>query len=177
MASVRALVVVTIAAPAIVACSYLGMGGEASREPAPTRPTGMLTTDCARLQPLFGPEDDELSRDGMEAALKVELAKWDKNANGDLNYDEIQPLNDHLRELNVGAAPVRDWNGDGLVNYQEFASGWRTMFELCDRNKSQTVSWRELGFSPNVTGPRVEPSQPKPKTQEGASERPKAGGY
>jgi len=167
-----------VAAPAIVGCSYFKSEATREAEAPMTRPVEKLTSECARLQPLFGPDVQELTRDGMEEGLKRELAKWDKDNNGELNYAEVQPLNDELREMNVGAAPVRDWNGDGVTNYQEFASGWRTMFELCDRNRSKTVSWRELGYSPNVTAPRQAPSAPKkPKTQEGASERPNAGGY
>lgn len=175
MIQAKQLLVLALLAPAFAACSYfkgeIG-GSEAKME----RPTQQLTSECARLQPLFGANDEELTRDGMEIGLKAQLAKYDADGNGELSYSEIQPVNDALREQNVGAAPVRDWNGDGVVNYQEFASGWRTMFELCDRNRSKTVSWRELGFNPNVTAPRTAPSEPKkPKTDDGASERPRAG--
>jgi len=170
----KPLFVFAFITPMIAACSYFSDTPE--REVKATRPTTQLASECARLQPLFGPSDEELSRDGMDAALKASMAKYDSDKNGELSYSEIQPVNDDLRAMNVGAAPVRDWNGDGVVNYQEFASGWKTMFDLCDRNRSQTVSWRELGFSPNVTAPRTEPSAPKkPKTDEGASERPRAG--
>lgn len=172
----KLVAVVVVAGPVVAGCSYFKSESTREAEGQIARPVEKLTSECARLQPLFGPDVQELTRDGMEAGLKLELAKWDKDSNGELNYTETQPLNDELRDMNVGAAPVRDWNGDGLVNYQEFASGWRTMFELCDRNRNKTVSWRELGYSPNVTAPRTAPSAPKkPKTNEGASERPSSG--
>ncbi len=151
-------------------------GSDAPVREVGARPVGKLTTECARLQPLFGPEDQELTREKMDAGLKVELGKWDTNADGALTNREAEPLNDALRAENVGASPVTDWNADGQISFQEFAAGWRTMFELCDRNRSKSVSFRELGYSPNVTAPRVAPSAPKkPQTPDGASERPKSG--
>jgi len=107
----------------------------------------------------------------MDAALKVEYAKWDADGNGEISIGETEPLNEELREENVGASPVTDWNGDGHVDFREFASGWRTMFDYCDTNRNDVMSLSELGFSPGVTAPRTAPTAP-PK---GASERPKAG--
>ena len=173
---VHQAVIIVAAVPALAACSYFG--NDAPEKEVNVPPPGRLTTDCARLQPFFGPSDKELTKDQLETGLKTEFAKWDKDGNGELGYLEIQPLNDALREENVGASPVRDWNGDGHVDFQEFASGWRTMFTLCDGNRSKTVSLSELGHSPNVTPP---PQAPKPP--EGASknpdrpERPGGSGY
>jgi hypothetical protein len=157
----------------LVACSYFE-SSSTSEPQTMARPVGRLTTDCGRLQPLFGPEDQELTREKMDAGLKAEMAKWDTDGNGELSHREIDPLNDSLRENSPGASPVTDWNADGRIDEREFGAGWRTMFELCDRNASQTVSLRELGYSPRVAPPRTEPAAPK-KKPEGASERPKAG--
>jgi hypothetical protein len=173
---VRAFGASAVAIVALSACSYFG--GDSKPETTTTasaRPVGKLNTECARLQPLFGPDDQDLTRDKLNAALKVELAKWDKDGSGDLSNSETQPLNDELRAENVGASPVTDWNADGRVDEKEFGAGWRTMFELCDRNRNDMVSLRELGHSPNVTAPRAAPSAPK-KKPEGASERPPGGG-
>lgn len=174
--------VLLVAAPLIAACSYFGGGsGGESEKPVAMAPVGKLTTECARLQPLFGPSDQELTREKMDEGLKVELTKWDKDSSGGLTHSEVAPLNDALRAENVGASPVTDWNGDGQVDFQEFASGWRTMFELCDRNRNKMVSYRELGHSPNVTPARTVPLPKKEKPQqpqqpEGASS-PRGSGY
>lgn len=161
------------AAMALAGCSYFG-DDKPTAETASARPVGKLNTECARLQPLFGPEDTELSREKMNAGLKLELAKWDKDGNGWLSNSEAQPLNDALRAENVGASPVTDWNADSKIDEKEFGAGWRTMFELCDRNRNDMVSVRELGRSPNVAPPRTSPSEPK-KKPEGSSAPPKAG--
>jgi hypothetical protein len=92
-----------------------------------------------------------------------------------LTFSEVQPLNDQLRAEHPGASPVTDWNADGRVDDKEFGAGWRTMFDLCDRNRNDVVSVRELGYSPNVTAPRTAPSEPKKKPE--GSSAPKQGGY
>jgi hypothetical protein len=168
------LVALCVVAPMVAGCSYFS--ADAPVREVSARPVGKLNTECARLQPLFGSDIEELTREQMDAGLKIELAKWDTNADGALTNREAEPLNDALRAENVGASPVTDWNADSQISFQEFAAGWRTMFELCDRNRSKTVSLRELGYSPNVTPARTAPTAPKkPQTPEGASERPKAG--
>ena len=162
-----------MAVPMVAACSYFG--GDAPKPERASAPLpGKLTTECARLQPLFVANEQTLSRDRMDDGLKVEYSKWDKDKNGELSNSEIGPLNVELRSENVGASPVTDWNGDGHVDFQEFASGWRTMFDLCDRNRDKMVSYRELGHSPNVTPP-VEAAPSKPP--EGASDPKHGGGY
>ena len=143
---------------------------------AAAKPAGKLNTECARLQPLFGPDGADLTREKMDAGLKLELAKWDKDGSGDLSNSEAQPLNEQLRADNVGASPVRDWNADGRIDEKEFGSGWRTMFALCDRNRNEMVSMRELGQSPNVAAPRTAPTEAK-KKPEGSGERPQSPGY
>ena len=171
------VLLVGLLAGSVAGCSYMGLGDDAPKAEAPApRPVGKLTSECARLQPMFGPEDQELTREMLDAGLKAELAKWDTDTSGDLTFSELQPLNDHLRAEHVGASPVTDWNADGRVDEKEFGAGWRTMFDLCDRNRNRAVSLRELGYSPNVAPPRTAPSEPK-KKPEGSSERPKGGGY
>ena len=169
----RRIVAVAFAMPALAACSYFGGGESAAREPETAASVGALATQCARLQPLYGPNDNELTRKQMDDALQTAYAKWDTDGNGELSLRETEPVNDQLRAQNVGASPVTDWNADGRVDFKEFASGWRTMFDLCDRNRNEAISLRELGFSPNVTGPRTAPTK---KAPEGASTPPTHGG-
>ncbi len=164
-------VLIVCAVPLLAGCSTFGGDSDDADVSAP--PEGRLSSECARLQPLFGPGDKELSRDGLEVGLKVELGKWDKDGNGTLSHGEVDPLNDALRAENVGASPVTDWNGDGAVDMKEFGAGWRTMFDLCDRNGNGKISYAELGHSPNVAGARPTPTAPK----ESATPPPRSGGY
>lgn len=168
--SLPAMLMISAALPLVAGCSMFGGGGSGAGEgPRPAAVSSgaqsvsarkQLNTECARLQPMFNSTDAELTRPTLETGLKAEMAKWDKNGDGELNNAELQPLNASLRELNVGASPVTDWNGDGEVNFQEFASGWRTMFALCDRNQDELISYRELGNSPGTA--KVKKEAPPP---------------
>ena len=140
------------------ACQMFGDDAKPRRTEA-QRPN----SDCQRLAPLVVKPDGSLTRAELEAGLKAEFKKWDKDGNGVLSPAEVEPLNDYLRSLNVGAAPVIDWNADGKVDFQEFASGWRTMFDLCDINSDGTVTKVEMGRSPNVAAPRPPPAEHKPE--------------
>ena len=153
-AAAKLAIVVLASAPLLQACQMFG-GGD-SRQRASLQRNG----DCARLAPLATNADGSLSRADMEASLKLEFKKWDKDGNSELNQAEVVPVNDALRAQNVGASPVMDWNGDGHVNFQEFAGGWRTMFDLCGRG--DVVTKADMSRSPNVTPPRTVPTAPKP---------------
>ena len=128
--------------------------------------------DCERLAPFVVSTDGNLARSDLEIGLKGEFKKWDTNGDGQLSGDETRPLNDHLRALNVGASPVMDWNGDGHVSYDEFASGWRTMFDICAHEGSEVVTKADLEHSPNVAPPRND----EHKRPEGASSDNTGGG-
>jgi hypothetical protein len=130
------------------------------------------SADCERLAPFVANADGSLSKADLENGLKTEFKGWDKNADGQLSQAEAVPLNDHLRSLNVGASPVMDWNGDGHISYEEFASGWRTMFDLCGGEDSGVVTKADMTRSPNVTPPRKTDEEKRP---EGASS-PNTGG-
>jgi hypothetical protein len=180
MRAMRVLMLMTVAPALLTGCMSFFYADKPKQEAsAAGSPSGKLNTECARLQPLFKSDGSELTREQMDAALKLELQKWDKDGSGDLTNSEVQPLNDELRAENVGASPVRDWNADGRIDEKEFGSGWRTMFELCDRNRNNMVSVRELGHSPNVTAPRTAPSETKkkPEGSSGDPQRPQAPGY
>lgn len=130
--------------------------------------------DCQRLAPYVVNSDGSLSRSDLTAGLKVEYKKWDTNGDGELSPAEAEPLNDHLRALNVNASPVLDWNGDGKITFEEFASGWGTMFDLCADDGGDVVTKADLQRSP-VAPPPKKTDDDKPP--EGASTPNPGGGY
>jgi hypothetical protein len=167
----------------IAAATFIGLvllggcaGGD-SPDAASPRTTGYqasarIDSSCGILQPYFALGSKGLSRDDLEVALKTEFAKWDKDNSGDLSMSELDPLNDSLHAESTVISSVIDWDGSGRVSFQEFASQWRTMFQLCDSNSDKVLSLRELGWSPNVAGARARDARKPP---EGASAPPKAG--
>lgn len=151
--------------PLLQACQMFG----GSSEP-PRRYASQSNPNCARLQPLVTAQDGSLSRDDMEAALKAKFKQADLDNSGELSMAEVGPINDALRLQNVGASPVMDWNGDGRVNFQEFAGGWRTMFDLCAHGGGAVVSKNDMERSPNVAPPLTGTAAAKPKP--GSSTKP-----
>jgi len=144
--SAKLAVVLLATVPLLQACSMLGGDKPARRYASQTNP------DCARLQPVANPGAD-LTRPQMEAWLQTTFKKSDTDGSGELSMGEAAPVNESLRSLNVNAAPVMDLNGDGRINFQEFASGWRTMFDYCAHGGADVVSQNDMLRSPNVTGP------------------------
>ena len=142
---------VVLLSVALQACSMLG--GE-DDPPQRHYASQGANADCQRLAPYVVNADGTLSRADLTAGLQAEFKKWDKNGDGQLSQSESVPLNDYLRSLHVNASPVMDWNGDGHISFDEFASGWRTMFDLCLREGSEVVTKADLERSPNVTPPR-----------------------
>ena len=154
------------------ACQTLGGEPEHARHESRYADQGS-NADCERLAPFVVNAHDNLSKADLENGLKAEFKGWDKNGDGQLSHAEVEPLNDHLRSLNVGASPVTDWNGDGHISFDEFASGWRTMLELCARDGSDVVTKADMTRSPNVAPPRKTDEE---KLPEGASSPSTGGG-
>jgi hypothetical protein len=166
---------ILLLALALQACAMLG-GGEETQQ-TQRQHAGVaghnLNADCERLAPFVVNADGSLARPDLENGLKTEFKKWDKSGDGQLSQAEVQPLNDYLRSLKVNASPVMDWNGDGHVTYDEFASGWRTMFDLCARGEAEIVTKADLERSPSVAPPRPDDD----KKPEGASSDSAGHGY
>jgi hypothetical protein len=162
--SAKLAVVLLGVAPLLQACSMLG-GGE-----PPRRTASQVNPDCARLKPLVVRQDGDLPRTDMEAQLQAAYKKADVDNSGDLSSSEASPVNESLRVLKLNAAPVMDINGDGRINFQEYASGWRTMFDYC--GSGDVVSQSDMQKSPSTTTIRPErPPIAKPGTG-GSTRRP-----
>jgi hypothetical protein len=158
--SAKLAAVLLASVPLLQACSMFG-GGE-----PPRRYASQGNPDCARLQPLVVREDGDLTRADMDTSLQGMFKKYDTDGSGELSMAEVAPANDALRALNVNAAPVMDWNGDGRVNAQEFNSGWKTMFGLCAHGGGDVVSKNDMLKSPNVA---AQPAGAKPVNKPGSS--------
>jgi hypothetical protein len=155
----KVAVVLVAVAPLLGGCSMFGSKPE-------RRYASQANPDCARLQPLVVREDGDLARTDMNTSLEAMFKKYDKDGSGELTMAEVAPVNDSLRALNVNAAPVMDWNGDGRVNFTEFASGWKTMFDLCAHGGGDVVSKNDMLKSPNVA---AQPASAKPVNKPGSS--------
>ncbi len=158
--SVKLALVLLASAPLVQGCTLFGGGEKPRHYASETNPA------CARLKPLVTNPNGDLSKSEMEAALQALFKKADVDGSGELSMTEVAPTNDALRGLNVGAAPVMDVNGDGRINFQEFASGWRTMFQLCAHGSGDVVSQNDMQNTPRTDAPV---KAPKSATKPGQS--------
>lgn len=147
---------------------------------------GLLLTDCAggnpagRAGPAAGSEaarrareqnvtekllstydsnsDGVLSRAEMEAGLARDFAVIDKNHDGKLSRAETQDENDRRWRLEgPQSSPLIDWNSDGSISYDEFATSTRNLFDQIDSNKDGAITREELRARPgddSERGPR-----------------------
>jgi hypothetical protein len=89
--------------------------------------------------------DGTITRAELEAGIKQFFWQADTNRDGVLDPAEVAEAN-HKRILLDGTAaiPLIDWNQDGFVDFHEFASGPRSLFDDLDLNGDGEVTPDEL---------------------------------
>jgi len=89
--------------------------------------------------------DGTVTRAELEAGIKQFFWQADADRNGKLDPAEIAVAN-HRRILLDGTAaiPLIDWNQDGVVDFNEFASGPRSLFDDLDLDGNGEVTPAEL---------------------------------
>ena len=99
--------------------------------------------------------DGAVTRDELEQGLKREFAMADRNGDGVLDLSEMQAENSRrFNASNTGFSPLIDWNRDGKVDFSEFATTMRSLFEDLDRTHNGVLEGAELRL------PRMRPGPP-----------------
>ncbi len=134
------------------------MGG---RRPQNSMQSGMQNsrnTDRAAQAVLLGAydtnKDGSLSRAELEAGLKKDFDAVDKNHDGKLSAEEVREENDRRWKLyGPQSSPLIDWNHDGYVDFDEFATASRTLFEQLDTDHNGILTPQEMRpRAPNQNG-------------------------
>jgi Ca2+-binding EF-hand superfamily protein len=103
-------------------------------------------------------------RQELEAGLKRQYATADLNHDGKLDVKEMQAENDRrFRAFGTEASPLIDWNQDGFIDFDEFASTARSVFEDMDKNHDGKLDKNELRLPQTGRGP----IQPRPAEERG----------
>ena len=94
----------------------------------------------------FGVErDGSLSRAKVIAVLKREFAAADTNRDGVLERDEVNVVNEQRWKNDREATSLlTDWNNDGVVDFNEFATTDLSLFDQIDANGNGVVTAMEF---------------------------------
>jgi hypothetical protein len=108
--------------------------------------------------------DGVVMRQELEAGLRRQYVTADINRDGKLDVKEMQAENDRrFRAFGTEASPLIDWNQDGFIDFDEFASTARSVFEDMDKNHDGKLDKNELRLPQTGRGP----IQPRPAEERG----------
>jgi hypothetical protein len=100
--------------------------------------------------------DGRLTRAQLEAGLRKDFDAADLNHDGVLEQDEVRAVNqERWKEDQSAISPLQDWNGDGVVDFAEFAATARALFNEYDRDGNGVLTPNELrpgGAAPQPPG-------------------------
>ena len=92
-----------------------------------------------------GNSDGTVTRDEMETALRRQFEACDLNHDGRVDVREMQIENDRrYRAFGTGASPLMDWNQNGQLEFEEFATTARSLFAELDRDHDGKLDSNEL---------------------------------
>ena len=104
--------------------------------------------------------DGVVMRQELETGLRRQYATADANHDGKLDVKEMQAENDRrFRAFGTEASPLIDWNQDGFIDFDEFASTARSVFDDMDKNHDAKLDQNEL----RLPQPGRPPIQPRPQ--------------
>ncbi len=122
-------------------------------------PTG-ISPSATLLLRYDADKDNTVTKDEMEAGLKLDYAAADTDGNNCLVPVEVRAENVKRLERDAAqASPLVDWNLDGCVDMREFSNTAHSYFDLADRTKDGTVSQLELRGPSMPIAPRQAPTR------------------
>jgi hypothetical protein len=131
-----------IAAAAILAAGLAGCAGDVP-EPPPHHEEEWAPPSQILLR--YADKDGRLTRAGLEEGLRKDFDAADLNHDGVLEPDEVRAVNEKRWEQDKSAvSPLVDWNGDGVVDFNEFSGTARALFPQYDFNHNGVLDPDEL---------------------------------
>jgi Ca2+-binding EF-hand superfamily protein len=89
--------------------------------------------------------DGNLTRAQLEAGLHKDFEAADVNHSGVLEADEVRAVNQQRwNEDQSAVSPLQDWNGDGVIDFNEFAATARALFNEMDLDHNGVLTPKEL---------------------------------
>jgi len=98
-------------------------------------------------------KDGTLTREELIAGLRAEFNLADTGKTGCLPPDQVAAINRARIEADQSTAtPLQDWNQDGCVSFQEFASAPGSLFDELDRNHDGKITPQEFDQAAGRSG-------------------------
>ena len=132
----------TVIGVSLVCLVVAGCGGR-PEEPPPHRAEDWHSPVQMLLR-YVGP-DGNLTRAQLEAGLHKDFEAADVNHSGVLEADEVRAVNQQRwNEDQSAVSPLQDWNGDGVIDFNEFAATARALFNEMDLDHNGVLTPKEL---------------------------------
>ena len=115
----------------------------------------------------YADKDGDVTRAAMEAGLRVQFNALDTKHEGKLNSEEVEAENaSRYKEDGPQYSPLIDWNQDGFVDFDEYATTLRSLFDQLDRNHDGVLTPSELK---PPQGPALQEKQKRSHSSQGGS--------
>jgi hypothetical protein len=135
----------TMAAVCAVLVVVCACGGGPRRPMGVPPPPTDLEMNIRLMLSYDANSDGKVTRDELEQGLRRQFAAVDRNRDGILDQAEVQAENDRRYGANgTGFSPLIDWNRDGKVDFAEFATTARSVFEEMDRDHNGVLEGGEI---------------------------------
>jgi hypothetical protein len=111
--------------------------------------------------------DGRLTRAQMEAGLRRDFDAADKNHSGVLEPDEARAVNQQRwNEDKSAISPLQDWNGDGVIDFAEFAAAAHALFNELDPDHKGVLTVDQMRAARGL-GPEASPKDAPPGQDSG----------
>jgi len=146
--------------PAFLVLAILSLAACGSREPrwnpysaGPPREEVVNGGPAAAIRRYDADGDRAVTREELLTRLRAEFAAADTAKTGCLGDTQVLAINQQRIETDRSTAtPLQDWNQDGCVTFQEFATAPVSLFDQFDRNGDGRVTPQELDPRPAGRG-------------------------
>ena len=120
--------------------------------------------------------DGTLTKEELIAGLRAEFDALDTKHTGCLAPDQVDAINQQRIAADQSAAtPLQDWNGDGCVDFREYAAATFSLFDQLDKNGDGKITPQEFNPRAARPGQQTNPAPAQGRGRRGGGQQPGGG--